>query len=209
MEPMEEILPGIVHWSAYHDGIGQIVHSSFALHSGTLLDPMLPYGGLDAVAAIGKPQRIVLSNRHHFRHSAAYTERFGCPVLCHEAGLAHFQGEHPVSGFSFDQQLADDVRALELASICAEETTLLLRIEHGALVFGDGLTRDEDGSLAFMPDTLLGNDPETVKAGLCRNLTPMLEEEFDTLLFAHADPVLAGGQMLLRDLLAREKSSSP
>jgi hypothetical protein len=205
---MEEILPGLFHWSAFHDGIGRLVHSSFVRDSGTLLDPMQPEGGLDEIAAIGKPQRIVLSNRHHFRHSAAYTERFHCPVLCHEAGLGHFQGEHPVHGFAFDQQLADDVRALELASICAEETALSLSVAGGVLSFGDGLTREEDGSLAFMPDALLGEDPETVKAGLRKNLMQMLEEEFDALLFAHADPVLADGRSMLREFLAREKTSS-
>lgn len=206
---MEEILPGLVHWSAFHEGINQPVYSSFVRDSGTLLDPMQPPGGLDAIAVLGSPQRIVLSNRHHFRHSAVYTDRFRCPVLCHEAGLGHFQGEQPVSGFTFDQQLADDVRALELASICAEETTLLLRVAGGVLSFGDGLTRAEDGSLAFMPDTLLGEDPEAVKAGLRRNLTRMLDKQFDALLFAHADPVLAGGRSLLSEFLAREKTSSP
>jgi hypothetical protein len=206
---MEEVLPGLIHWSAFHHGIGQLVHSSFVCDSGTLLDPMQPEDGLDAIAALGSPQRIVLSNRHHFRHSAAYTERFHCPVLCHEAGLGHFQGEHPVSGFAFDQQLADDVRAVELASICAEETALLLSIARGVLSFGDGLTRAEDGSLAFMPDALLGEDRETVKAGLRSNLTRMLDEDFDTLLFAHADPVLADGRSMLREFLAREQASSP
>ncbi|HEY3829921.1 MAG TPA: hypothetical protein VGL57_12050 [Solirubrobacteraceae bacterium] len=205
---MEEILPGLIHWSAFHDGIGQLVHSSFVCDSGTLLDPMEPEGGLDAIAAIGSPQRIVLSNRHHFRHSAAYTERFQCSVLCHEAGLGHFRGEHAVSGFTFGQQLADGVRAVELASICAEETALLLSIAGGVLSFGDGLRRSEDGLLAFMPDDLLGEDPETVKSGLRSNLTRMLDEEFDTLLFAHADPVLADGRSMLREFLAREEASS-
>jgi|SRR6185437_3820389 len=205
---MDEILPGLFHWSAFHDGIEQPVHSSFVCDSETLLDPMRPEGGLDVIAAVGGPRRIVLSNRHHFRHSAAYTDRFHCPVLCHEAGLDHFQGEHPVCGFTFDQQLADDVLALELASICAEETTLLLSVAGGVLSFGDGLTREEDGSLAFMPDALLGENPETVKAGLCSNLMRMLDEEFDALLFAHADPVLADGRSMLEEFLVREKTSS-
>jgi len=202
---IEEIVPGIVQWDAFRETIGRRVHSTFVLSSGTLIDPMEPDGdgGLDAVAELATPRRIVLSNRLHYRDSARYAKRFGCPVLCHEAGLSHFAGERPVQGFSFNEQLADDVRALELGSICAEETTLLLDVAGGALAFGDGLTRDEDGALAFMPDQLLGDDAEDVRAGLAKRLRRMLDEEdFDTLLFAHAEPVSGGGRALLGEFLA-------
>jgi hypothetical protein len=208
---IEEILPGLVQWSAFHEGIGHVVHSSFDLHSGTLIDPMEPQEGLEALATLATPQRIVLTNRHHYRHSARYVNRFGCPVLCHKAGLAHFGGDRPVRGgdrpvrgFSFDEQLADGVRALELGSICAEETTLLLNAHNGALTFGDGLTRDAKGSLTFMPDALLGEDPTSVRRGLLRNLRRTLEEEdFDSLLFAHSEPVISGAAALLDDLLSQ------
>jgi hypothetical protein len=202
---IEEIVPGIVQWDAFRETIGRRVHSTFVLSSGTLIDPMAPDGdgGLDAVAELATPRRIVLSNRLHYRDSARYAKRFGCPVLCHEAGLPHFAGERPVQGFSFDEQLADDVRALELGSICAEETTLLLDVAGGALAFGDGLTRDEDGALTFMPDQLLGDDAEDVRAGLAKRLRRMLDDEdFDTLLFAHAEPVPGGGRALLGEFLA-------
>jgi hypothetical protein len=203
---IEEVVPGIVQWDAFRETIGRRVHSTFVLSSGTLIDPMAPDGDgeLDAVAELATPQRIVLSNRLHYRDSARYAKRFGCPVLCHEAGLSHFTGERPVQGFSFGEQLADDARALELGSICAEETTLLLDVAGGALAFGDGLTRDEDGALAFMPDSLLGEDPAGVRAGLAKNLRRMLDEEdFDTLLFAHAEPIPDGARALLGELLAK------
>jgi hypothetical protein len=202
---IEEILPGLVHWNAFHEGIGHVVHSSFVLDSGTLIDPMEPEEGLEAIATLVTPQRIVLTNRHHYRHSANYSKRFGCPVLCHKTALGHFAEDRPVKGFSFDEQLVEGVRALELGSICAEETTLLLDVQYGALSFGDGLTRDEDGSLTFMPDALLGDDPQRVRAGLLRNLRRMLDEDFDALLFAHSEPVLSGGRALLSDFLSHER----
>ncbi|HTZ86292.1 MAG TPA: hypothetical protein VMB05_06455 [Solirubrobacteraceae bacterium] len=198
---MQELIPGLFHWSAHHDGIGATVYSSFLLDSATLLDPMEPPEGIDAIAQLGTPQRIVLSNRHHYRHSARFIERFDCPVLCHEAGLYHFDEDQPVEGFSFGEQLDHRIWGLELGAICPEETTLLLDAGPGALSFGDGLTRDGAGQLAFMPDRLLGEDPERVRAGLRANLTAMLDERFDALLFAHADPVLSGGHELLRRFL--------
>jgi hypothetical protein len=206
---IEEISPGLFHWSAVHEGIGHPVYSSFALDSGTLIDPMEPADGLEAIAELGTPKRIVLSNRHHYRHSALYVERFGCPVLCHRAGLSHFSADRPVEGFAFDEQLDDGLRALELGSICAEETTLLLEAHAGALSFGDGLTRDRDGALAFMPDSLLGEDPRRVRAGLLKSLRRMLDEEFDTLLFAHSEPVRGTGRDLLSAFLAQEPAAQP
>jgi hypothetical protein len=206
---IEQILPGVLQWSAYHEGIGRPVHSAFVLGSGTLIDPMEPEQGLAGLAQLATPRLIVLTNRHHYRHSDRFVRRFGCPVLCHEAGVGHFadrppssDGGPPVSGFSFDQQLAEDVRALELGAICAEETALLLDVADGALCFGDGLTRARDGSLAFMRDELLGDDPDGVRAGLAKSLRRMFEEDFDALLFAHAEPVLAGGRALLGEFLA-------
>jgi hypothetical protein len=200
---IEEILPGLFHWSAVHEGIGHTVHSSFEVGSGTLIDPMQPEEGLEAIAALGTPQRIVLSNRHHYRHSAPYVERFQCPVLCHKSGLSHFDEDRPVQGFLFDEQLTDGLRTLELGSICAEETTLLLEANGGVLSFGDGLTRDSEGALAFMPDSLLGDDPREVRTGLARNLRRMLEEDFDSLLFAHSEPICTSGHDRLADFVSR------
>jgi hypothetical protein len=206
---IEELIPGVFHWSAFHEGIQHTVHSAFVLDSGTLIDPMEPEGGLDAIGDLANPRQIVLTNRHHHRHSDRFVERFSCEVLCHEAGLAHFDGRARVRGFSFDEQLAEGVRALELASICAEEATLLVDAGGGALCFGDGLTRGEDGSLAFMPDELLGDDPEGVRAGLHRNLRRMCEEDFDTLLFAHAQPIVGEGRARLGEFLSRAAVPQP
>jgi hypothetical protein len=199
-----EILPGLFQWTRFHPGIERLTYSSFDSSSGTLIDPMEPKEGVQRVGALETPRRIVLTNRHHYRHSDRYEKRFGCPVLCHEAGLGHFTARRPVAGFRFDEQLADGVRALELASICAEETTLLLDVADGVLCFGDGVTRERDGSLAFMPDDLLGDDPGAVKSGLARNLRRMFEEDFDALVFAHAEPVLGGAREMLSDFLSHQ-----
>jgi hypothetical protein len=73
----------------------------------------------------------------------------------------------------------------------------------GALSFGDGLTRNDDGALAFMPDRLLGKNPRELRAGLTRTLERRLDEDFDALLFAHSKPVPSGAHALLSEFLAR------
>ena len=60
-----------------------------------------------------------------------------------------------------------------------------------------------NGELAFVPDFLLGPDPEQDPAKLRAGLKRLLDEvEFDSLLFAHGDPLIGGGRAALREFLA-------
>jgi hypothetical protein len=184
---MEEIRDGLFHWTAFHPNIRRDVHSHFHAPSGTLFDPMEPAGGLGEM----RPQRIVLSNRHHWRHS----DRFGVPVFCHEAGLHEFDDGREVSGFAWGDELAPGVVAHAVGVLCPEETAVEI---DGALLFADAVISPQ-GELAFVPDFLLGDDPEAIRAGLCAAFSRLAAEvDFDTLLMAHGAPVRTGGRERLR-----------
>jgi hypothetical protein len=197
---MDEIQPGLLHWTAFHDGIGARVHSAFHVPSATLVDPMEPDAGLDAIERAGSPERIVLTNRHHYRHSDRFREAFGCPVLCHEAGLHEFEGGPHVDGFAWGDALAPGVTALEVGVLCPEESALHIADGRGALAFADSVVRRRDGALAFVSDYLLGDDPVAIKDGLRASFRRLCDErDFDTLLLAHGDPVATGGRAALRE----------
>src|SRR2546423_1725654 len=53
-------------------------------------------------------------------------------------------------------------------------------------------------TLSFVPDGLIGDDPEGVKTGLTDAFRGLLERDFEDLLFAHGDPIVGGGQAALR-----------
>ena len=206
---MDELSPGLWHWTAFRETIRRTVHSAWHEPSGTLIDPMLPGdgGGLDWFAEHGPPQRIVLVNRHHLRHSARYVERFGCSVHCHEAGLwdLHDKGVR-IQPFRFGDVLAPGVVAHRVAAICPEETALHIADERhgGALAVADGVIRGEDGELAFVSDFLLGADPDDVKRGLADAYLRLAETlEFDVLLMAHGDPWVGGAREALRAFAQR------
>jgi len=201
---MEEIQPGLLHWTSYRDTIGADVHSYLHAPTGTLIDPMEPLQGLDAVP---RPERIVLTNRHHYRHSDRFRESFGCPVLCHEAGLHEFP-DRDVEGFRWGDELAPGVRALEVGVLCPEETAVHVG---DALAFADALVRGRHGELAFAsPDWLLGDDPDAVRSGLRERFRALSEEvEFDALLLAHGDPVRTGGRSALRTFADAPTAGAP
>jgi hypothetical protein len=191
---MDEIDPGLYDYRAFHPGIGVTVHSHFLAPEGVLIDPMPPDEELPS-----QPRMAVLTNRHHLRHAAD----FGCPILCHEAGLHEFAGRDvEVEGFAFGDELAPGVRALEVAVLCPEETALHLAVRAGFLAFADAIVRDDDGRLAFVSDYLLGDDPAAVRRGLRAAFVRLLEEDFDGLLLAHGDPSPRGGHAELEAFVA-------
>ena len=194
---MNEVLPGVLHWTAHHEGIGARVHSHFAVESAALIDPRVPEGGVDEIARYGRPDRILLSNRHHLRHSERFADAFGCPIRCNEAGLWEFDGGPDVQPFRFGDEVAPGITALEMGALTPEDTVFHLSAGPGALLFADGLVRRGDGELAFVPDSLMGDDPEAVKRGLIASLRALLEQDFDALLFAHGEPMASGGRAAL------------
>jgi glyoxylase-like metal-dependent hydrolase (beta-lactamase superfamily II) len=194
---MNEVLPGVLHWTTHHEGIGRRVHSHFAVESAALIDPRVPEGGIDEVARYGRPDGILLSNRHHLRHSERFAEAFSCPIRCHEAGLHEFGDGPDVQGFRFGEEVAPGITALEMGALTPEDTVFHLAAGPGALLFADGLIRRDDGALAFVADPLMGDDPERVKRGLAASMRRLLDEDFDALLFAHGEPMASGAHRAL------------
>ncbi|HLM48916.1 MAG TPA: hypothetical protein VK279_00100 [Solirubrobacteraceae bacterium] len=192
---MEELLPGLWHYTAFHPRIRQVVHSHFLTRSRTLFDPMVPVEGLRMFGTEFRPARIVLSNRHHWRGAQEFADEFGCPVLAPLAGLHEFRDGRHVSGYAIGGSPAEDVRALRADALAPDDTVLRLDVGRGALLFADALIAWDDG-LSFMPDFLM-DDPERTRAGLLADLRAVLDEDFDTLLFAHGDPVVRGGKAVL------------
>jgi hypothetical protein len=195
---MEEIAPGIYHWTAFHEGIRQNVHSHYVPEAGALIDPMEPAEGLDWFAEREAPERILLTNRHHYRHSGRFVDRFGCRVYCHRSGLHQFEGGPAVEGFEFGDTLAPGITAHEVDALCPEETALHIAAGGGALSVADGVVQWGSPALAFVPDSLIGDNPEEVKQGLRDAYRRIAEElDFDILLMAHGDPVIGGARETL------------
>jgi hypothetical protein len=193
---MQEILPGIWHWTATHPSTGSEVSSYWVLPAQSVIDALLPEQGIEEFS-LEPPERVLLTNRHHLRHAEAFADRFGCAIECSRPGLHEFDDGPEVEGFDFGDQVAPGVEAHEVGAICPDESALLLT-DAGALAIADGI-RHYDGRMDFFSDRLLGDDPEGVKAGLRESYTRLLDLDFDSLLFAHGDPIVGGGKAALRE----------
>jgi hypothetical protein len=202
--PMREILPGLHHWTAIHPRIRQPVSSYFFEPAQVLIDPLIPREGIEWFNR-HPPRQIVLSNRHHYRESGRFVEEFACGVRCSKPGLHEFEDGPTVDGFEFGEELAPGVIAVEVGAICPDDTALHFTGGNGALLFADALVRP-GGALSFVPDFLMGDDPKAVKEELVTSLGRLLELPFDSLLFAHGDPLVGGGKAALREFVDKRRS---
>ncbi len=200
--PIRELLPGVHHWTAIHPKIRLPVDSFYIESEGLLLDPVMPREGLEWFERRQTPRQIVLSNRHHLRHSLRYVDAFGCSIRCSEPGLHEFAAGPKVEGFAFDEPLAAGITPYQVDAICPDDTALHIRTAAGgALAFADGVTRPRGGGLTFVPGFMMGDDPASVRAGLRASLRRLLELDFDNLLFAHGEPLIGGGKAALRQFV--------
>ncbi len=203
---MEEVLTGVFHWTARHPVIGLDVSSYWLEDSGVLVDPLVPPDeGLDWFAErASAPSAILLSNRHHYRDSARFVERFACSVHCNRLGLHEFADGREVDGFEIGERLAGGAIACEMGGICPDDTALHLP-DARSLVLADSVVRGsphgEEGPLDFVPDSLMDDPPETTRVILasCERLLAQLD--FEHLLLAHGGPVVGDGRAQLQDLV--------
>ncbi len=202
--PIREVLPGVHHWTAIHPKIRVPVDSYYIEPARVVVDPMVPREGLDWFEGRDPPSQVVLTNRHHLRHGKRYAQAFGCPIRCSEAGLHEFERGPEVQGFAFGEELAPGITAHQLGVICPDDTALHIQTAGGgALAFADGVTRPRGGGLTFVPGLLMGDDPAAVRAGLRESLRSLLELDFDSLLFAHGDPLIGGAKAALHEFTSR------
>jgi glyoxylase-like metal-dependent hydrolase (beta-lactamase superfamily II) len=192
---MREISPGLWHWTARHEHIGVEVSSYYLERERVLLDPMLPPEGMEWLDEHGPPENILLTNRHHDRHSWELRERFGCSVHCVRNGMHELEGRGPAEPFDFGDELPGGAIVHEIDAICPDETALYIPA-HGALACADGVMHYGE-ELGFVPDKYM-DDPERTKQGLREAYARLLELDFDRLLVAHGAPWVGGAKDALR-----------
>jgi hypothetical protein len=195
---VHEVAPGIWHWSAPHPRIKIVVHSYYFPEELAVVDPISPPDGFDVFEEHGVPIQVLLTNRHHYRASGEFVERFGATVRAVRQGMHEFAHGEQVDPFDFGDELPGGIVVHEVGAICPDECALHVPARR-ALAIADGAVRWEPGGpLAFVPDELM-DAPERTKEGLRSAYRRLCAElEFDHLLLAHGDPLVGDGREMLR-----------
>ena len=121
-------------------------------------------------------------------------------MLCHESGLHEFDPGRDVKGFAFGDELAPGIVAQEMGAICPDDSALQIRVGAGALALADGVVDWGGGNVGFVPDRFM-DDPPKVKDGIRASVRRLAELDFESVLFAHGDPIVGEGRAALHSFL--------
>ena len=190
---MEEIAPGLWHWTALRETIGKEVSSYYLAEERVVIDPMLPADRPHWF----RPEHAILTCRHHSRDAW----KLGLAPWVVEQGAHELEGHGEFRTYAWGDELPGGIVACEVDALSPDETALHIPA-HRALAIGDGVVRWEGvEGLTFVPDFLM-DDPEETRAGLRTAYGRLLDElEFDHLLLAHGNPVVGDGEEQLRAVL--------
>jgi glyoxylase-like metal-dependent hydrolase (beta-lactamase superfamily II) len=197
-----EILPGVWRFTAVHpdwdgdeDWDPEIAWWAIRTEPGLLLvDPLVDdWEALDALAeAAGGCAGIVRLMHFHQRSIAAAASRYRAPVWArpaparvpqHPFDRALEHGETPTPGVTAFQVPRDDEVVLWLAG-------------HRALLAGDVLLREADGTLDLCPESWVSRDRG--RAGLRESLAGIVQLGAAHVLVCHGPLVLGDGRALER-----------
>jgi hypothetical protein len=177
---VQEIAPGMWHWTALRESIGGDVSSYYLVPERVVIDPMLPPERPEWF----RPEHAILTCRHHDRDAW----KLGCPVWVVEQGAHELEGRGEFRTYAWGDELPGGIVACEVGALSPDETALHIPA-HRALAVADGVVRwESDGPLTFVPDRFM-DDPQRDKAGLLNAFRGLLDErEFEHVLLAHGGP---------------------
>jgi hypothetical protein len=188
---VDEIAPGLWHWTALRESIGHQVSSYYLAEERVAIDPMLPPDRPEWF----RPEHVLLTCRHHDRDAW----QLDCAVWVMARGAHELEGHGEFRTYEWGDGLPGGVVAHEVGALTPDETALFIP-GYRALALGDAAIRWEaDGPLDFVPDRYM-DDPERDKGGLRASFERLLDLDFDLLLLGHGNPVVGGGKEQLRAL---------
>ncbi len=190
---MQEIAPGLWHWTACRETIGKDVSSYYLVGERVVIDPMAPPERPEWF----QPEHALLTCRHHSRDAW----ELGLAPWVVESGAHELEERGEFRTYAWGDELPGGITACEVGALSPDETALYVPA-HRALAIGDGVVRWEGvEGLTFVPDFLM-DDPVETRGGLRSAYQRLLGElEFDHLLLAHGDPVIGDAKQQLAALV--------
>ena len=107
-EPIHEVLPGVLHWSARHPSAGIESGSHYLVEEGILIDPIAPPEGVEWFDG-REIREILLTNRHHTRSAFELQDRLGATVRAPRTGMHDLPADR-LRPYEFGEELTAGIR---------------------------------------------------------------------------------------------------
>jgi hypothetical protein len=195
---VQELTPGIRHWSARHPNIGREVSSYWLPDLKVLLDPLAVPDEVEEI------DEIILSNRHHRRSAFEARERFDAVLRVPRTGMHDYSPDDAVEPYEYGEPLAGGAITAHLVTELWPDDGVLHMPSLEALEIADTVLH-YGAELELVPDNLMGEDPEADREGILSGLARLSAElDFKHLLFAHGTPIVGDGHERLRAFLRED-----
>jgi glyoxylase-like metal-dependent hydrolase (beta-lactamase superfamily II) len=194
-EKLQEVVPGVFHWSVENTRIGGVTSASHAVHASAgenvLIDPVRLND--EALETLLPVSAIVVTAATHQRASWRYRKRFGAPVYLPRGSRA--TDEEPDEHYGAGDVLPGGLEAVHTPG--PEEPHYALLKRDARVLFCPDLVMIDRGELVFVPGEY-HEDPNETR----RSVERLLELPFDVLCLDHGPPLLDDPKESLRELLA-------
>jgi hypothetical protein len=195
---VQELTPGIRHWSARHPNIGREVSSYWLPDLKVLLDPLAVPDEVEEI------DEIILSNRHHRRSAFEARERFDAVLRVPRTGMHDYSPDDAVEPYEYGEPLAGGAITAHLVTELWPDDGVLHMPSLEALEIADTVLH-YGAELELVPDNLMGEDPEADREAILSGLARLSAElDFKHLLFAHGTPIVGDGHERLRAFLRED-----
>jgi glyoxylase-like metal-dependent hydrolase (beta-lactamase superfamily II) len=194
-DTLQEVVPGVFHWSVANRRIGGMTSASHAVRTDSgesvLIDPVrLADERLDTLEPI---TTIILTAATHQRAAWRYRKRFGATVYLPSGSRE--TDEEPDEHYGAGDVLPGGLEAVHTPG--PEDPHYALLKHDAGVLFCPDLVMVEDGYLVFVPGEF-HDDPNETR----RSVERLLELPFDVLCLDHGPPFLDDPKESLRQLLA-------
>lgn len=199
---MKALLPGIHTWSVFDEEKGLDFNGHLVVNDEgcVLIDPPEMDGAtLSAIDALGPPEAIVITNRHHTRDAMAAAARWRVRILLNALDAPAIPGHVRLGGIYRDgDRLPAGLLVIGLPHQKSPGESALLCRKADAIILGDALIGRPAGALGMLPDGKYA-DPAKARAAL----TALLEHPFDGVLVGDGASIPRGGRAALERFLSR------
>jgi glyoxylase-like metal-dependent hydrolase (beta-lactamase superfamily II) len=195
---MQEIVTDVFTWAWFSEPHGYNFNGYLVHHGeGNLgIDPVQPSDEcLAEIARIGVA-KILLTNRNHSRAANVVRARTGARTLIHPDDAPHARSQG--AEIDGDLSMGEKIGPLIIVAIPGKSPgeVALHWPERKLLIVGDAVIGNPPGRCGLLREKVM-DDPAHLK----RNVSKLLDLDFDTLLFGDGVSILHDAKMRLKELV--------
>ena len=210
----EPLVPGLWSWSRRHPewhpgefGAEVIAFMADTGEETLLIDPLMvgeDDPAWELVSSTSGPVRVLITIPYHVRSAEEVRDRFGSErevtIHGHPACAKRLRSHRGFAAFMPGEELPAGVSAHAIGKPRRFETPLHLP-SHSALVFADAVVGAPEGPRIWSGERVDARVSSFYAEKFVPTLEPLLDLDFDRLLFTHGSSVLSDGRGALREAM--------